>query len=299
MIKKITGTTIAVLTMLTMFNSNAVYAQNNKYIDSKKEQAVVNVDNLNIRSGPSTYEDIVGGFELDDEVELISIKNGWYKIELEDGNVAWTNGQYITLDGEISVKKLNVRTGPSIIYDVIEFKEKEDKVKIIKAEDNGWYEIELKDGKTGYVCGKYVKTEAKNLHDYSDLYNVSNKASKSISRSSNKSTNSNSKKSYSSTSSKKKSQSSNVVTTMTVSATAYAGDGITATGTVPKVGRTIAVDPRVIPYGTRVYIPALGGTYIAEDCGGGIKGNKIDIFMSSEAKCNSWGVRNIEIQILK
>lgn len=299
MIKKITGTTIAVLTMLTMFNSNAVYAQNNKYIDSKKEQAVVNVDNLNIRSGPSTSEDIVGGFELDDEVELISIKNGWYKIELEDGNVAWTNGQYITLDGEISVKKLNVRTGPSIIYDVIEFKEKEDKVKIIKAEDNGWYEIELKDGKTGYVCGKYVKTEAKNLHDYSDLYNVSNKASKSISRSSNKSTNSNSKKSYSSTSSKKKSQSSNVVTTMTVSATAYAGDGITATGTVPKVGRTIAVDPRVIPYGTRVYIPALGGTYIAEDCGGGIKGNKIDIFMSSEAKCNSWGVRNIEIQILK
>ena len=299
MIKKITGTTIAVLTMLTMFNSNAVYAQNNKYIDSKKEQAVVNVDNLNIRSGPSTSEDIVGGFELDDEVELISIKNGWYKIELEDGNVAWTNGQYITLDGEISVKKLNVRTGPSIIYDVIEFKEKEDKVKLIKAEDNGWYEIELKDGKTGYVCGKYVKTEAKNLHDYSDLYNVSNKASKSISRSSNKSTNSNSKKSYSSTSSKKKSQSSNVVTTMTVSATAYAGDGITATGTVPKVGRTIAVDPRVIPYGTRVYIPALGGTYIAEDCGGGIKGNKIDIFMSSEAKCNSWGVRKIEIQILK
>ena len=86
---------------------------------------------------------------------------------------------------------------------------------------------------------------------------------------------------------------------MTVSATAYAGDGITATGTTPKVGRTIAVDPSVIPYGTRVYIPALGGTYIAEDCGGGIKGNKIDIFMSSEAKCNSWGVRNIEIQILK
>lgn len=287
MIKKFTSTTIAALTMLTMFNSNAVYAQNNKDVEQEKEQAVVNVDKLNIRSGPSTSDDIIGGFELKDEVDLISIKNGWYKIELEDGKIAWTNGQYITLDGKVSVKKLNVRTGPSILYDIIELKEKEDVVKIIKAEDNGWYEIELKDGKTGYVCGKYIETEAKNLHDYSDLYNVATEASKSYSSTSSKSTSS------------KKSSSSKVVTTMTVSATAYAGDSITATGTTPKVGRTIAVDPRVIPYGTKVYIPALGGTYIAEDCGGGIKGNKIDIFMSSEAKCNSWGVRNIEIQILK
>lgn len=287
MIKKFTSTTIAALTMLTMFNSNAVYAQNNKDVEQEKEQAVVNVDKLNIRSGPSTSDDIIGGFELKDEVDLISIKNGWYKIELEDGKIAWTNGQYITLDGKVSVKKLNVRTGPSILYDIIELKEKEDVVKIIKAEDNGWYEIELKDGKTGYVCGKYIETEAKNLHDYSDLYNVATEASKSYSSTSSKSTSS------------KKSSSSKVVTTMTVSATAYAGDSITATGTIPKVGRTIAVDPRVIPYGTKVYIPALGGTYIAEDCGGGIKGNKIDIFMSSEAKCNSWGVRNIEIQILK
>lgn len=297
MIKKITSTTVAALTMLTMFSSNAVYAQSDKDVDSKKEQAIVNVDKLNIRSGPSTSDDIIGGFKLDDEVDLISIKDGWYKIELEDGKIAWTNGQYITLDGEVSVKKLNVRTGPSVLDDVVELKEKEDKVKIIKAEENGWYEIELNDGETGYVCGKYVETEAKNLHDYSDLYNVVTKSSKSQSRSVGKSTNS--KKSSVSNSSKKKSQSSNAVTTMTVSATAYAGDGITATGTTPKVGRTIAVDPRVIPYGTRVYIPALGGTYIAEDCGGGIKGNKIDIFMSSEAKCNSWGVRNIEIQILK
>lgn len=85
---------------------------------------------------------------------------------------------------------------------------------------------------------------------------------------------------------------------MTVSATAYSGDGITSTGRKPQVGRTIAVDPRVIPYGTKVYIPSLGETYVAEDCGGGIKGNRIDIFMGSESQCNSWGVRSIKIQIL-
>ncbi|MBC8630601.1 G5 domain-containing protein [[Eubacterium] tenue] len=83
---------------------------------------------------------------------------------------------------------------------------------------------------------------------------------------------------------------------MSVVSTAYAGDTITATGTVPKWG-TIAVDPRIIPYGTRVYIPQFGQTFIAEDCGGAIKGNKIDIFMNSEGKAYDWGRRTIDIYI--
>ncbi len=84
---------------------------------------------------------------------------------------------------------------------------------------------------------------------------------------------------------------------MSVVATAYAGDGITSTGTKPKWG-TIAVDPRVIPYGTKVYIPRFNMTFIAEDCGGAIKGNKIDIFMGSEKEAYNWGRRTIDIHIL-
>lgn len=84
---------------------------------------------------------------------------------------------------------------------------------------------------------------------------------------------------------------------LTVKATAYAGDTITSTGTVPKWG-TIAVDPTVIPYGTKIYIPEFDKVFIAEDCGGAIKGNRIDIFMDTEEHCNEWGIRDIEIQIL-
>lgn len=86
-------------------------------------------------------------------------------------------------------------------------------------------------------------------------------------------------------------------TQMNVKATAYAGDTITSTGTTPKWG-TIAVDPEVIPYGTKVYIPEFDKVFIAEDTGSAIKGNKIDIFMDTEAHCNEWGVRDIEIYIL-
>ncbi|MGL5754688.1 MAG: 3D domain-containing protein [Paraclostridium sp.] len=83
---------------------------------------------------------------------------------------------------------------------------------------------------------------------------------------------------------------------MSVVATAYAGDSITSTGTIPKWG-TIAVDPRIIPYGTKVYIPQFGQTFVAEDCGGAIKGNKIDIFMNSENEAYDWGRRTIDIYI--
>ena len=88
-------------------------------------------------------------------------------------------------------------------------------------------------------------------------------------------------------------------TPLQVKATAYAGDTITSTGTVPKAGYTIAVDPSVIPYGTRVYIPEFDKVFVAEDCGSAIKGNRIDIFMQREPKCNEWGVRNITIHILQ
>ena len=74
-------------------------------------------------------------------------------------------------------------------------------------------------------------------------------------------------------------------------------DGITATGTVATAGRTIAVDPTVIPYGSQVILN--GVTYTAEDCGGAIKGNKIDIYMNDEATVTNWGRKTIDIYIIQ
>ena len=85
---------------------------------------------------------------------------------------------------------------------------------------------------------------------------------------------------------------------MSVKATAYCGSQMTSTGGWAKVKRTIAVDPKVIPYGTKIYIPALNFIGVAEDCGSAIKNNKIDIFMSSYKECMNWGIKNIEIYIL-
>ncbi len=71
----------------------------------------------------------------------------------------------------------------------------------------------------------------------------------------------------------------------------------TASGTTPTEGRTIAVDSSIIPLGSRVYIEGYG-VFIAEDTGGAIKNNKIDIFVSSHDRAYDLGVQNAAVYLL-
>ena len=93
----------------------------------------------------------------------------------------------------------------------------------------------------------------------------------------------------------------------TVEATAYthtdAGcDLITATGTTVHWG-TVAVDPTRIPYGTRMFIIANDGSYVygiatAEDCGGDIKGDRMDLYMPTYEQCRQFGRRRCTLYFL-
>ena len=84
-------------------------------------------------------------------------------------------------------------------------------------------------------------------------------------------------------------------------ATAYTwgggASGHTSVGLWPKRG-IVAVDPRVIPYYTKLYIPGYGMA-IAGDTGGAIVGTRIDLFMDSLHECYQWGRRDVEIYILE
>ena len=93
-----------------------------------------------------------------------------------------------------------------------------------------------------------------------------------------------------------------------VTATAYSTEGWTskrtATGTIARVG-AIAVDPKVIPLGSKLHITSLDGKSwvygyaVAEDTGGAIKGNKIDLFFNTQAECRRFGVRKAKVYILE
>lgn len=71
----------------------------------------------------------------------------------------------------------------------------------------------------------------------------------------------------------------------------------TASGVMPKSNHTIAVDTSVIPFGTTVVIN--GNTYVAEDTGSAIKGNKIDIYHDSHQAALNFGVQYAEVFIYK
>ncbi|KAB2336549.1 LysM peptidoglycan-binding domain-containing protein [Cytobacillus depressus] len=91
---------------------------------------------------------------------------------------------------------------------------------------------------------------------------------------------------------------------ITVTATAYTASctncsGITATGINLKKNpnaKVISVDPKVIPLGSKVYIPGYGEA-IAADKGSSVKGNKIDVFIPSKQQAIQWGKKTVKIKV--
>ncbi len=92
---------------------------------------------------------------------------------------------------------------------------------------------------------------------------------------------------------------------MTVEATAYTANcagcsGTTATGVDLKANpnqKVIAVDPSVIPLGSKVYVEGYGEA-VAADTGGAIKGNRIDVFVPSESDAQQFGRKSVKITVM-
>ncbi|USK68618.1 LysM peptidoglycan-binding and 3D domain-containing protein [Peribacillus asahii] len=92
---------------------------------------------------------------------------------------------------------------------------------------------------------------------------------------------------------------------ITVRATAYTADcqgciGTTATGVDLKSNpdaKVVAVDPSVIPLGSKVYVEGYGYA-TAEDTGSAIKGNRVDVFIPNEQDALNWGVKTVKVQVL-
>ncbi|MEX6585360.1 SH3 domain-containing protein [Paraclostridium bifermentans] len=260
------------------------------------EREVVKAEKLNVRKGPSIEEQRVGSLDRGMVVEILETNNGWNKIKLTDGNEGWVSGDYTDKENAtVTASKLNVRKGPATEHDKLDTLDKNTEIKLLEEQDN-WYRIKLDDKKEGWVCGDYVLTESQaKEQEQNQAKQQANDIAKEVKSASTVSDATTNKPSNAQA---EASSNNNNGTSMSIEATAYAGDTITSTGTTPKWG-TIAVDPTVIPYGTKVYIPKFDMVFTAEDCGSAIKGKRIDIFMNSEAECVKFGRQNMEIKILK
>lgn len=97
---------------------------------------------------------------------------------------------------------------------------------------------------------------------------------------------------------------SNYKKVITGRATAYTGGGVTSTGRNCAMGH-VAVDPDIIPYGSKLYIVAddgmVYGYCIASDTGGDMRNGRflVDLYMDSESMCYSWGVRQVSVYVIE
>ncbi|WP_170074372.1 SH3 domain-containing protein [Paraclostridium dentum] len=288
-----------------------MYASTNSIFAAEKE--IVTPEKLNVRKGPSVENDKIGSLDRGMVVEILESNNGWNKVKLSDGNEGWVSGDYTAKEkATVTATELNVRKGPSIENDKIGSLANGTVVEVLEHE-NDWYKVKLDDNQEGWICGDYALTESQAMEQQAkktevkaattntveqknDVTVKEEKSEEAVSNST-QNNNQNNNSNESAKTEETTSSNNNSGRLMTVNASAYSGHTITATGTTPKWG-TIAVDPSVIPYGTKVYIPKFDMVFTAEDCGGAIKGNKIDIFMNSESECTTFGRQNIEIQIL-
>lgn len=138
------------------------------------ELATIHADVLNVRSGPSINNTILGQLYDGDKIEIISIDKSWYKIKYEN-SYGWITSEYTdkvssagnsnnvnNLIGEkvyVSADTLNLREGPGVEFNIID-KLFEDGVLIVNESDGDWLNISLENNSeiSGWVSSQYIST---------------------------------------------------------------------------------------------------------------------------------------------
>ncbi|WP_052951949.1 C40 family peptidase [Paraclostridium benzoelyticum] len=162
MIDRKIATAISVTSLGIVLSGTAVFAN--------AKTGTVTASALNIRSGPSTSNSVVGYAYKGDKLQILETSNGWYKVKLSNGKIGWGSGKYINVSGDssseapssgktgtITASALNVRSGPSTSYGKVTMVYKGQSVTILES-SNGWHKIKTQNGQIGWASGDYIST---------------------------------------------------------------------------------------------------------------------------------------------
>lgn len=214
----------------------------------------------NVRTGPSLKEEVIDTVGEGMYFEVIEQDNGWVKIKYTKDQEAYMSE---------SVVDVFLATGVAVYIDEVfetEEEEEPEDVEETNDSDDSYYESSSSSD-TSYTDS---------YEDYSDTSSSSNASTDYVEEEPAVEAVTGSESVFKIT----------AYCPCSICCGAYA-NGQTASGTTCTPGRTIAVDPSIIPMGTTVYID--GVPYVAEDTG--VSGYKIDIYMPSHVEALNWGVR--------
>ncbi|HDR8452899.1 TPA: SH3 domain-containing protein [Bacillus cereus] len=299
------------------------------FAGSAKAETIVTTDILNVRENPNVESKLVGKVFSGNTLDVINTENGWTKIKL-NGKEAFVSADFTKSTYYVTAGVLNVRAGANTDSEILGKLNKNDVIETTNQVQNEWLQFDY-NGKVGYVhvpflTGTAPVIEKKEVVAQEEAPARTNTPVKNNTVVKNK-------ESVKSNDSIKNVESSKPVVKekpaakpvakstetsvptggreITVEATAYTADPsengsyggrvLTAMGhdlTANPNMKVIAVDPKVIPLGSKVWVEGYGEA-IAGDTGGAIKGNRIDVLVGSDGSANSWGRKSVKVKVIQ
>jgi len=296
--KKLIGIATAAVFGLGIFTSSA------------SAETVVTTDVLNVRENPTTESKVVGKLLNGNKIEVLNTENGWSQIKL-DGKDAFVSTEFTKSSYYVTANVLNVRAEANTNSEILGTLKKDDMIETTNQVQNEWLQFEY-NGKTAYVHVPFLTGTAPVIekqetpapakaaapapaqaHAPAPAPAPVKTATKPAVKAAETSEPSGGRE-------------------LTVEATAYTahpsenggtygGRVLTAMGhdlTANPNMKMIAVDPKVIPLGSKVWVEGYGEA-IAGDTGGAIKGNRIDVLLGSDSASQKWGRKTVKVKILK
>ncbi|MBS9804735.1 cell wall-binding protein EntD [Bacillus cereus] len=293
------------------------------FAGSAKAETIVTTDVLNVRENPNVESKLVGKVLSGNTLDVINTENGWTKIKL-NGKEAFVSAEFTKSTYYVTAGVLNVRAGANTDSEVLGKLNKDDVIETTNQVQNEWLQFDY-NGKVGYVHVPFLtgtapvieKKEVVTQEEAPVRTNTPVKNNTAV-KSKDSSKNVESSKPVVKEKPVAKPVAKSTETSapaggreITVEATAYTADPgengsyggrvLTAMGhdlTANPNMKVIAVDPKVIPLGSKVWVEGYGEA-IAGDTGGAIKGNRIDVLVGSDGSANSWGRKSVKVKVIQ
>ncbi|MFJ8352968.1 cell wall-binding protein EntD [Bacillus paramycoides] len=293
------------------------------FVGSAKAETIVTTDVLNVRENPTVESKLVGKMLSGNKLDVINTENGWSKIKL-DGKEAFVSAEFTKSTYYVTANVLNVRAGANTDSEILGTLKKDDVIETTNQVQNEWLQFEY-GGKAAYVhvpflTGTAPVIERKEIPAQAEAPTKVKTAVKNdtaVNRKAPAKSEETSKPEAQAKPTAKSVAKSNETNApaggreITVEATAYTanpsengtygGRVLTAMGhdlTANPNMKVIAVDPKVIPLGSKVWVEGYGEA-IAGDTGGAIKGNRIDVLVGSDSNADSWGRKSVKVKVIQ
>lgn len=280
------------------------------FTPSAQAETIVTADVLNVRENPTTDSQIVGKTLAGYKLEVTDTLDGWLQVQL-NGKEAFVSSEFTKDVYYVTAGVLNVRAEANTDSEILGKLTKDQAIETTHQVENEWLQFEY-EGQTAYVHVPYLtgeapvieKQEVKQAPAKQEEQTTQPTAQQATQPAVQQATKPAAEPAQAAPAPSSGRELQVVATAYTADPNenggTYDGRVLTAMGhdlTANPDMKVIAVDPNVIPLGSKVWVEGYGEA-IAGDTGGAIKGNRIDVLLGSNEAAEQWGRKTVTVKIL-